>query len=99
MAVKKPQDHKKPAGENVFEFEHGGETYTLPRFGGIKQGLIRRIRKLSDVDATFTILEEVASPETLEALDDMTGDEFNAVIREWMEHSGVTLGESGSSST
>ncbi|HEX5541110.1 MAG TPA: hypothetical protein VFX60_06040 [Micromonospora sp.] len=92
-ARKKPQDRKKPDAEDVFEFEHGGETYTLPRYGSIKPGLIRRIRKLSDLDATFTILEEVANADALAALDDMSMDEFNQVQRDWLEHSGITLGE------
>ena len=97
-ARKQPQDRRKPDDE-VYEFEHNGETYTLPPYKSIKPGLIRRVRKLSDMDATFTILEEMAPPESLAALDDMTQERFDEVIAGWLEHSGVTLGESGSSST
>jgi len=94
MTAKKPQDHRKPADEDRFEFEHNGRTYSLPRFGTWPAGLMRRIRKLSDVDATFTILEEVADTKTLAAIDSMSLDEFNALQQAWADHAGVTLGES-----
>ncbi|MFA5712302.1 hypothetical protein [Mycolicibacterium sp.] len=97
--AKKPQDHRKPADEDRFTFDHDGKTYSLPRFGSWSAGLVRRVRKLPDVDATFTILEEVADPETLAAIDAMDLDEFNRLQQDWAEHGGVTLGESGSSST
>lgn len=96
---KRPQDHKKPASQDVFEFEHHGRTYTLPKFGSWSAGLVRRVRKLSDVDATFTILEEVADEETLAAIDSMSTDRFNELQQDWAEHAGVSLGESDSSST
>jgi len=41
----------------------------------------------------------VADPETLAAIDAMGLDEFNQLQQDWAEHGGVTLGESGSSST
>lgn len=93
MTAKKPQDRKKPATEDVFTFEHDGKTYALPKFGSWSTGLMRRIRKLSDVDATFTVLEEVADAKTLAAIDSMSLDEFNALQKAWADHAGVTLGE------
>src|SRR5688500_5986247 len=102
-ARKKPQDRQKPAAEDVFEFEHNGETYALPRFGSWKSGMVRKIRKLPEVDGMYTILEHVCRDgsgfeESLAALDDMEMDEFNATMSAWQEHSGVTLGESSRSS-
>lgn len=94
MTAKKPQDRKKPAAEDVFTFEHDGRMYTLPKFGSWSAGLMRRIRKLSDMDATFTILEEVADTKTLAAIDSMSLDDFNALQKAWADHAGVTLGES-----
>lgn len=91
---KKPQDHRKPADEDRFEFEHNGRTYSLPRFGTWPSGLVRRVRKLSDMDATFTILEEIADPDTLAAIDEMTLEQFNKFEKDWAAHAGVTLGES-----
>ena len=92
-ARKTPQDHKKPGDEDGFEFEHDGRTHTLPRFGSWSAGLVRRVRKLADVDATFTILEHVADPEALAAIDSMSLDEFNQLQRDWADHAGVSLGE------
>jgi len=99
MTAKKPQDRKKPSTEDVFTFEYEGNWYTLPKFRSWSAGLMRRIRKLSDVDATFTVLEEVADAKTLAAIDSMSLDEFNALQQAWVDHAGVSLGESGSSST
>lgn len=93
MTAKKPQDRKKPAAEDVFTFEHGGRMYTLPKFGSWSAGLVRRVRRLSDVDATFTILEEVADTKTLAAIDSMPLERFNELQQEWAEHAGVSLGE------
>jgi len=92
-ARKTPQDHKKSADEDRFEFEHDGEAYSLPKFGSWSAGLVRRVRKLSDVDASFTILEEVADPETLAVIDSMPLERFNELQQEWAEHAGVSLGE------
>lgn len=94
MTAKKPQDRKKPAAEDVFTFEHDGEAYSLPKFGSWSAGLVRRVRRLRDVDATFTILEEVADPETLAAIDSMSLERFDQLQRDWADHAGVSLGES-----
>jgi len=98
MTVKNTQGRKTPTEDDVFTFEWNGKTYTLPKFGNWPMGLFRRVRKLDDVDATFTILEAVASPEVLAVIDEMTPDEFGKVMSDWQAHAGVTLGESGSSS-
>lgn len=98
MTVKKTQGNKALAEDDVFTFEWNGKTYTLPKFGNWPMGLFRRVRKLDDADATFTILETVASPEVLAVIDEMTPDEFGKVMSDWQAHAGVTLGESGSSS-
>lgn len=96
---KRPQDHKKPAREDVFEYTHNGRTFTLPPYKSIKSGTIRRLRKLPATDFAFTLLEELADEDALAVIDDMDTEEFEAMNRAWMEHSGITLGESSSSST
>ena len=98
MTVKNTQGRKTPAEDDVFTFEWKGKTYTLPKFGNWPMGLFRQVRRLDEVDATFTILEAVASPEVLAVIDKMTPDEFGKVMSDWQAHAGVTLGESGSSS-
>lgn len=99
MTVKNTQGRKTPTEDDVFTFEWKGEKYALPKFGNWPMGLFRRVRRLDDADATFTILEAVASPEVLAVIDEMTPDEFGKVMSDWQAHAGVTLGESGSSSS
>jgi len=98
MVTRKTPQDRKPAAGTEFEFEHDGNTYTLPKFGSWKSALIRRVRKLDGVDGTYTILEEICKDgsgyeSSLEALDDMDMDGFNAVMQAWQDHAGVTLGE------
>lgn len=76
-----------------FAFTHNGETFWLPPLKAVKSGIIRRTRSLDPVDAMFTVMEAVASPEALEALDDMDVDEMTETTSKWQAHSGVSLGE------
>ena len=92
-----PQDRKRPKAETAnqpFPFEHNGEAFTLPPASQMKAGMIRRFRKLDDLDMAFSILEEIASPEALEAMDDMALEDFNTVMADWQVHIGVTPGKS-----
>lgn len=90
-----PQDHKRPKAETAnepFEFEHNGETFTLPPSSSIKAGMLRRFRKLSDLDLAFSILEEIADADALAALDDMEIAEFNQAVTDWQSHIGLDAG-------
>ncbi|MEU2256171.1 hypothetical protein ABZ540_23665 [Nocardia xishanensis] len=66
----------------------------LPSLSYLKPGLIRRIRRLGDVDAMYTLLELTLPAEALAAIDDMDPDEYHALLDAWRTHSGVNLGES-----
>lgn len=97
MTVKKTQGRKTPS-EGDYTFEFDGETYALPPYKRIKSGLIRKVRRMSDIDATYTILEEICRPgsgyeASLEALDEMESADFDRVMTGWLKHSGVSLGE------
>jgi hypothetical protein len=92
-----PQDHKRPKAETAaepFEFTHDGVTYTLPPASSIKAGMLRRFRKLDDLDVAFSILEEIADEDALAALDDMGIAEFNQTVSDWQSHIGVDPGKS-----
>lgn len=91
-----PQDHKRPKAETVnepFEFKHDGEVYTLPPASAIKAGMLRRFRKLDDLDIAFSLIEELAEPDALAALDDMPLEEFNQTLSDWQESIGATPGK------
>ncbi|OBA62187.1 hypothetical protein A5780_19195 [Nocardia sp. 852002-20019_SCH5090214] len=69
----------------------------LPSLTYLKPGQVRRMRKLSQVDAFYTLLEETLDDEALAAVDDMDPDEFRDMLDKWREHSGVNEGESSAS--
>lgn len=80
-----------------FHFEHGGKKFELPLMSNLKFGVIRKLRKESDSEQMFMLLELVADKRALAAIDDMTGEEVGALFTEWQKASGVDLGESGGS--
>lgn len=71
-----------------------GTEIRMPSLTYLKPGLIRRIRRLGDVDAFYTLMELVLDEETLAVVDDMDPDAYAKMLEQWREHSGVTLGES-----
>ncbi|MBF6428705.1 hypothetical protein IU440_28945, partial [Nocardia cyriacigeorgica] len=70
-----------------YETEDGTEVI-LPRFDSVKPGVIRKIRKLSDVDQFFTVLEALADEDTLAVIDDLEQKEFQKLQTEWFRHAG-----------
>lgn len=77
-----------------FVFKIGTEQIVLPSLSYLKPGIVRRIRRMSEVDKMYTLFEEALDENELKLLDDLDPDEFEKMCDEWMEHSGVTLGES-----
>lgn len=75
-----------------------GVEITLPHMARLKAGLLRRVRRLDPVDASFTMLEEVADEANMAKIDDLQIEDLNALATAWQEAS-ANLGESGPSST
>ncbi|MGN2635338.1 hypothetical protein ACTD5D_03905 [Nocardia takedensis] len=71
-----------------------GVEVSLPSLSYLRPGLIRRIRKLGDVDALYTLLELELSPQALAVVDEMDPEDYREFLDAWREHSGVNLGES-----
>lgn len=72
-----------------------GATITLPDPGSVPAGVLRAARRLEDVDAMFTLIEGVATPETLAVIDALPLIELNEVFTAWKNpDSGVALPES-----
>lgn len=91
-----PQDHQSP--DFTYRFADG-RTVTMARFKKVMTfGRARKLRKLPESEQMFVIFEEVCDEETLAALDDMDADETQAFFEAWQADSGVSLGESESSS-
>ncbi|QIS16578.1 hypothetical protein [Nocardia arthritidis] len=78
------------------DFVHrvGSVELRLPSLSYLKPGLVRRIRRLGDVDAMYTLLELTLSADALAVLDEMDPEEYHELLEAWRIHSGVGLGES-----
>jgi hypothetical protein len=82
-----------PGSDDRFVYESPLGAIEVPSLAKINSGVIRRIRKLGAVDQIFTVLEELASPESLALVDQLAADDFNTFVAAWQAHSGVGLGE------
>lgn len=78
-----------------FTFEHDGRTYTFEHgFEKVRTPRwLRANRRRDELDLAFTILEEIAGEEALEAIDDMDEDEFKALMDRMNKELGASLGE------
>lgn len=77
-----------------------GTKITLPKYmQGINTGFIRRIRKLSDAEQMFEIIEAVADEETLAAIDELEPRELGEMYNAWQKDAGVGVGESEASAS
>lgn len=76
-----------------------GHELELPRFENVPVGIIRKTRRLAEVDQVFTILEDLIKPEDLEHVDMLDRAQFNVFVKAWRAGSTVSLGESSASST
>jgi len=84
-----------------FTTEVDGVAITLPSLNQLPMKAARLTRKLDDgADKMFTILEMMLQkdqPAALDALDELTTDEFTVFIESWQEFSGIDVGESTAS--
>lgn len=69
------------------------EKITLPRFGAIGFGTIRRNRKLPVEEQFFALLEEVATEEQLEVMDKASQADMQKLMQAWQADAEVTEGE------
>lgn len=74
--------------------EIDGVEVRMPSLSYLKPGLIRKIRRLGDIDAMYTLFELVLNEKTLAVIDEMDPEAYGAMLEAWREHSGVSLGES-----
>ena len=84
------------AKPNTFTYEFNGRKIVLPKFGHLKFGIVRKLRKLDMEEQFFAMLEEIFKndPETMDFLDEMDQQEILDMVTAWQEDSGVGLGES-----
>lgn len=90
--AKRPSDRKSKDVDDRFSFTHDGETYTLkPTYEVLTPGFIRKNRRRDEVDAFFTMLEELVDDydrledrsATLEAVDGMSRGQFAILMKDF----------------
>lgn len=74
-----------------------GVEIVLPHVSKIKGGLIRKYRKLPELDMVYSILEDMLDEATLAKIDDLDQGELTDFIEKWQ--AGSPVGESSGSST
>lgn len=91
------QDHESSEFRYTFK---SGKTLVLPKLTSLMTfGTVRKLRKLSDQEAIFTLLEDKCSEEELAVLDEMDMAESDAFFSAWQADSGANLPESPGSSS
>jgi len=97
MTVAQPEDHK----SSTFTYTtKSGARLVLPRFDAVVTfGRARKLRKLSETEQVFTLVEDVCDDAALAVLDEMPASEVSDFFEAWQNDSGASLGESTSSST
>lgn len=68
---------------DLFTFEHDGETYTFERSFDVVRSprWLRANRRRDEMDLAFTIIEELAGDEAVEAIDSMDEAQFMALMK------------------
>lgn len=74
----------------------GGEI-VLPHVSKIKSGLIRKYRKLEEMDMIYSIIEDLVDDDTLAKLDELEQGQLEDFMTKWQ--AGASVGESAGSST
>jgi uncharacterized protein YecE (DUF72 family) len=98
-AVRKPQDRLQKTKPDHFSFtvKVDGKQVThhlKPTEIVLSPGFMRATRRMDDVDAMFTFLEELATDDQLAIIDKMTRQEFNDTIaKPFMRHIKDDMGE------
>lgn len=77
----------------------GKSKIDLPRFNQLPMGYMRRLRKMSDADQMFGLLEmivedERADEEIFDVVDVLNIDEFQDFMEAWQKHGGISFPES-----
>lgn len=77
----------------MYNAENGTEI-DLPPMSAITAGMLRKYRKLDEMDFMFSILEDVVDPDELAKIDDLPLVEVETLFRAWQKHEGVTVPQS-----
>lgn len=77
-----------------FHYKHDGKDIVLPKADAIPFGVLRKMRKASDDEQFYVLVENMADAETLEIIDAMPVDEVVKLIEAWGKANDSDMGES-----
>ena len=86
-----------PLALEKFHHKVGTKTITLPKFQNIPFGVLRKLRRESETEQFFGVLEQVADEKTLAVIDTLTQPQVQALVEAWRKDSSVEVGESSAS--
>lgn len=72
---------------------------TLPKFGEVPFGVIRKSRKMDSEEQFYFLFEELLDEKGLAVLDTLTSKQVGELMDMWQGEAGVSLGESEDSQT
>jgi predicted oxidoreductase len=75
----------------AYTIDYNGKSVTLPEFGNIPTGVLRKARHEKESDHSWFILEQTLSPKDLALIDSLPVSEFAKHMKAWTQ--GVSLGE------
>ena len=78
----------------VYEVPGTKKKLTLPKFGEVPFGVVRRGRHMPPEEQFYFMFEELLSERDLEILDSLTGPQVADLMDTWQDEAGVGLGES-----
>jgi hypothetical protein len=100
-APKKPQDHQPKSDKKsaIYELKFDGEVYpSKDVHTAITPAFMRANRRRDEVDAFFTMIEELWSRDVLEkTVDKMDNDQFSEFMKDFYGWMDVQRGESSAS--
>lgn len=71
-----------------------GVKITLPPLNSLKSGVIRKYRKLDELDFMYSILESITDESELAKIDDLGLVDTEALFADWQKDSKVTVPQS-----
>jgi len=71
-----------------------GKSVTLPSLNSVPGGVLRRHRKLEELDFLFSVLEDVATDEQIEAVDAVGLGDLNNLFAAWQKDATVSVPQS-----
>lgn len=94
-----PTKRTTPASDDDFVYRTSAGELRLPKLDRVKFGTMRKLRKLSEQEQVFVLIEEVCGERELAIVDELAQHEIAELVVAWAEASGADLGEFSASST